>query len=50
MIGLDNIIKELRPGAVFELTNYSFTKWFDPTGKPPPTQEEIENFVKNLQQ
>ena len=43
MIGIDEIIKRLRPGAKFELINMEFSKWEHEL--PPPTWEEILNLL-----
>ncbi len=43
--GIDTAIKALRPEAKFEMSagggNFSFPKWDDPQGNPPPTKDEI---------
>ena len=44
--GVDTAIKELRPGASFELMNNKFVVWDDPEGRNPPTGEEIVEEVK----
>jgi len=44
--GVDTAIKTLRPGAKFDVAvsggHYTWSRWVDPTGKPPPTDEEIQ--------
>jgi hypothetical protein len=43
--GVDTAIKALRPGCKFDVAvsggQYNFTRWWDPSGKPAPTSEEI---------
>ena len=43
--GVDTAIKALRPGCKFDVAvsggHYNFTRWWDPSGKPAPTNEEI---------
>ena len=44
MIGIDEIIKRLRPGAKFELINMEFAKWEHEL--PPPTWDEINEIIE----
>jgi hypothetical protein len=34
-------IKELRPNAVYEMSNTQFTKWYDPDGLDAPSWDEV---------
>lgn len=45
MIGIDLIIQNLRPGAKFTLNNNEFIEWEH--GLPPPTWDEIEEYMNN---
>jgi hypothetical protein len=48
MYGISDAVKQLRPNAIFELTNTKFTQWFDKTGLQPPSWDEVmEQFEKN---
>jgi hypothetical protein len=48
MYGISDAIKQLRPNAIFELTNTQFTQWFDKTGLQPPSWDEVmEQYNKN---
>lgn len=44
--GIDTVIKALRPGAKWDVSvaggEYTFTRWYDETQKPPPTKQEID--------
>ena len=44
-IGLNEIMKKIRPFAKFRLENKIFTKWEDPTGSQPPTWDEINKQI-----
>lgn len=41
LYGVSDAVKKLRPNAVFEITNTSFTKWEDPSGLSAPSWDEI---------
>jgi hypothetical protein len=45
-IGLNEIMKKIRPFVKFRLENTVFTKWDDPTGSTPPTWEEINKQIE----
>jgi hypothetical protein len=41
LYGVDVAIKKLRPEASFCLYGTTFADWSDPSGKEPPTWEEV---------
>jgi hypothetical protein len=41
MVGIETIIKKLRPNAEFTLSNNTFSYYKDDTGLPEPSWEEI---------
>jgi hypothetical protein len=45
-IGLNEVMKKIRPFVKFRLENRTFTKWDDPTGSTPPTWEEINEQIE----
>jgi hypothetical protein len=49
-IGLNEVMKKIRPFVKFRLENRTFTKWDDPTGSQPPTWDEIINEIQKEKQ
>jgi hypothetical protein len=41
-VGIDTVMKSIRPYAKFVLSGREFSNWQDSTGLPPPTWEEVE--------
>lgn len=46
MYGVDTAMHLLRPGAKWEITNTSFTRWEDP--RPCPTWEEVAKTLEKI--
>jgi hypothetical protein len=46
LYGIDTAINLLRPGSVWEIYNWEFTKWNDP--RPQPTKEEIIETMEKI--
>lgn len=44
--GVDIAMQLLRPGAKYEITNTSFTRWEDP--RPCPTWQEVEETLEKI--
>lgn len=45
-VGIEWAIELLRPGATWEVTNSTFTKWDDP--RPCPSWDEINDTIKKI--
>ncbi len=46
MYGIDTAMELLRPGAKWEITNNTFTRWEDE--RPCPTWEEVANTMEKI--
>ena len=46
LYGIDTAMHMLRPGAKWEITNSSFTRWEDP--RPCPTWEEVQETMEKI--
>ena len=44
--GVDTAINTLRPGARWDLSNTTFTRFEDDQGSEPPTWEEVQEEIK----
>lgn len=45
LYGIEIAISRLRPNARYQLEGTTFTVWEDPSGKKPPTWEEIQKQI-----
>ena len=45
-LGIDTAMHLLRPGAKWEITNSSFTRWEDP--RPCPTMQEVRETMEKI--
>ena len=48
MVGIDTAMHLLRPGASWEISNTTFSRWDDP--RPCPTMEEVLETVEKIRQ
>ena len=48
LYGIDTAMHLLRPGATWEISNMSFSKWNDP--RPCPTMGEVKECMEKLKQ
>jgi len=48
MVGIDTAMHLLRPGASWEISNTTFTRWDDP--RPCPSWEEVAETVEKIRQ
>jgi hypothetical protein len=48
LYGIDTAMHLLRPGAIWEISNMSFSKWDDP--RPCPTIEEVIDCMEKIKQ
>lgn len=48
LYGIDTAMHLLRPGATWEISNMSISKWDDP--RPCPTIEEVKECMEKLKQ
>jgi hypothetical protein len=47
LYGIDTAIELLRPGAKWEVSNSTITKWDDP--RPQPSMKEIQDVMNKIQ-
>lgn len=45
MVGIDTIMRRLRPDAKYQISNNSFSFYEDPSGLPQPTWLEIQTEI-----
>lgn len=46
LVGIDTAMQLLRPGAKWEISNTTFTRWEDP--RPCPSWEEVVDTVEKI--
>lgn len=48
--GIDTVMDVLRPGAKYEINGNKFVRWQDPSGKNPPTWNEVMEETKKQEE
>tara|TARA_R100001510_G_C7505272_1_gene107231 strand:- start:52 stop:306 length:255 start_codon:yes stop_codon:yes gene_type:complete len=48
LTGIDSAVEMLRPGAKWEISNFTFTRWDD--DRPCPSMEEIKDVQKKARE
>lgn len=48
LTGIDSAVEMLRPGAKWEISNFTFTRWDD--DRPCPSMEEVKDVQKKARE